>query len=192
MTDGVTQLLLDWRRGDTSARDKLLAALYDEMRGIAAARLSGERADHTLQPTALVNEAYEKLVRLDRIQWQDRTHFLAMTARVMREVLVDHARRKGAAKRDWGKRVTLTGHATPRTDEELDLLDLDQALSGLADLDETKARIVELRFFGGLSIEETAEAVDLSPATVKRHWNVARAWLYDALSDPGQADRDES
>lgn len=182
--DGVTELLTRWQSGEADAGEKLLASLYSEMRQIAGRQFAGERANHTLQPTALVHEAYERLISLNRISWTDRAHFLAMAARVMREVLIDHARKRGAAKRDWGRRVTLTGQLMPDSDQPLDLLDLDEVLKQLEDIDPMRARVVELRYFGGLTIEETASVIDQSPATVKRHWQVARAWLYQALRSP--------
>ena len=179
--NGVTDLLKRWQAGESLAGEQLMASMYAEMRQIAARQFAGEKPSHTLQPTALVHEAYERLIQLNRISWTDRAHFMAMAARIMREILIDHARRKGAANRDWGHRITLTGQQIPNSDEPLDLLDLDSALTALAQIDAQRARVVELRFFGGLTIEETAAALDLSPATVKRHWQVARAWLYQSL-----------
>ncbi|MEM9532990.1 MAG: ECF-type sigma factor [Pseudomonadota bacterium] len=177
----ITQLLETWQQGDQAAGDALLSTLYGELKALAARRLLDEAAGHTLQPTALVHEAYEKLTRLERIDWQGRAHFLAMAARVMREVLIDHARGKKAAKRDWGRRVTISGFAGAEQ-APLNLLDLDRHLDELTEFDEAKGKVVELRFFGGLSIEETAEAMQVSTATVKRHWQVARAWLFDRLA----------
>lgn len=185
MGEDITALLRDWRQGDPAARDRLVAVLYPELRALADRQLRGERANHTLQPTALVNEAYLRLSGLDRMDFQDRRHFVRMAARVMREVLVDHARRHQAAKRDGGHRVTLTGLPLVAEDADVDALALDAALQRLEQLDAGKARVVELRYFGGLTIEETADAMGSSPATVKRQWQMARAWLYDALSGPG-------
>lgn len=182
MADDITSLLGDWRRGDLAARDRLVAVLYPELRALADRQLRGERANHTLQPTALVNEAYLRLSGLDQMDFQDRSHFVRMAARVMREVLVDHARRRMAAKRDGGHRVTLTGLDIAADDGDIDALALDAALTRLEQIDADKARVVELRYFGGLTIEETAEAMASSPATVKRHWQSARAWLFDALA----------
>ncbi|MEM1090712.1 MAG: sigma-70 family RNA polymerase sigma factor [Pseudomonadota bacterium] len=182
MSEAITQLLDRWQQGDPAAGDALLAKLYAELRALAAVKIRDERPDHTLQPTALVHEAYEKLVRLERIEWRDRAHFLAMAARVMREVLIDHARGRNAAKRDGGQRVTVSGIAHGGAAQALELLDLDSALSHLSELDPVKARVVELRYFAGLSIQETAAVLSLSPATVKRHWQVARSWLYDKLA----------
>lgn len=185
MDGELTQWLAAWRQGDLSARDRLVDAVYPELRAIAQRQLGGERAGHTLQATALVNEAYMRLGGLDRIEWRDRAHFVHMAARVMREVLVDHARRRAAHKRDGGERVSLTGIDLADGGDAVDVAALDSALAALERFDADKARIVELRYFCGLTIEETAEALGSSPATVKRHWQVARAWLFEALSDQG-------
>ena len=179
-----TAWLSAWRQGDLASRDRLVDAVYPELRAIAQRQLGGERAGHTLQATALVNEADMRLSGLERIEWQDRVHFVHMAARVMREVLVDHARRRAAHKRDGGQRVSITSLDLPDgEDGGIDVAALDGALDALERFDAEKARIVELRYFGGLTIEETAEALGSSPATVKRHWQVARTWLHDALSD---------
>lgn len=183
MAGDLTQLLAAWRRGDTGARDRLVSAVYPELHAIAHRQLAGERNNHTLQPTALVNEAYLRLSGLDRIEWQDRTHFVRVAARLMREILVDHARRRNAAKRDGGERVTLTNLDFADEASAVDIVGLDAALSRLEALDADKGCVVELRYFGGLTIEETARALELSPATVKRHWQAARIWLFDALTD---------
>ncbi len=183
MAEDITALLAIWRQGDPSARDQLVRLVYPELRAVAGRQLRGERANHTLQPTALVNEAYLRLSGLDRMQWQDRAHFVRMASRLMREILVDHARRRDAAKRDGGHRVTLTGLELPADEPGLDVMALDTALARLEQIDPDMARLVELRYFGGLTIEETAEAMALSPATVKRHWQAARAWLFDAMAD---------
>lgn len=181
MAEDATQLLKAWRGGDLAARDRVIALLYEELHQIAARQFGRERREHTLQPTALVNEAYQRLAAIDRIDWQDRAHFFGVAARLMREVLVDHARRRQSVKRDGGERVTLFTNL-PAQAQEIDVLDLESALQRLETIAPDKARIVELRYFGGLSIEETAEAMELSPATVKRHWQIARIWLFDALS----------
>jgi RNA polymerase sigma factor (TIGR02999 family) len=178
----VTGLLLRWREGDEKARERLMALVYDELRRKAAAYLRRERGGHTLQPTALVHEAYLRLVAQDRVEWQNRAHFLAIAASMMRRVLVDHGRRQKAKKRGGpAARVTLDDGLAPSMPRELDLLALDEALDALAALDEQKARIVELRAFGGLEVEETAAALGISPATVKRHWAFALAWLQQRL-----------
>lgn len=186
MDGNLTQWLSAWRQGDEAARDRLIHAVYPELRAIAQRQIAGERAGHTLQPTALVNEAYLRLEGLDRIQWSDRVHFVRMAARTMREVLVDHARRRNAGKRNGGERVSLTeSGALSGSGGEIDVEALDRALRRLEEVDSGKARIVELRYFGGLTVEETAEALGMSPATVKRQWRAARIWLFDALSGCG-------
>lgn len=184
MTGEFTQLLSAWRGGDAAARDRVIGAAYAELRAVADRQLAGERRNHTLQPTALVNEAYLRLSGLERIDWRDRAHFVRVAARLMREILVDHARRRNAAKRDGGERITLAGIQLAAAEADgVDVVAVDAALARLEALDAAKGRVVELRYFGGLTIEETAEAMELSPATVKRHWQAARAWLFDALSD---------
>lgn len=176
----VTAWLDDWRAGDTAARDRLAAVLYPELRELAAQLFRRERGDHTLQPTALVNEAWLRLAGQAPETAGGRRELMAMSARLMREILIDHARTRGRAKRDGGERVTLSGLEQPATG--IDLLDLDAALARLERLDPVKARVVELRYFGGLDIDETAQAIAASPATVKRHWQAARLWLRDALA----------
>jgi RNA polymerase sigma factor (TIGR02999 family) len=181
----VTDLLARWSEGDVAAREALVSLVYDELRRIARRCLAGQRSDHTLQPTALVHEAYLRLVRRDSVPWQNRAHFFAMAAQVMRQILVDHARRHTAAKRGGGT-VTLLFEDGPAAERSsvVDLIALDDAMQRLAALDPRQCQIVELRFFGGLSIEETAEVVDISPATTKREWATARIWLHNAMS-PG-------
>jgi RNA polymerase sigma factor (TIGR02999 family) len=184
MADDLTALLGAWRNGDAAARDRLVALVYPQLRAIAQRQLSGERAQHTLQPTALVNEAWLRLSGIDRVEWADRAHFVRFAARLMREILVDHARRVQAAKRDGGERVALTGLDVPDggASASVDTVAIDAALTRLEAIDADKARVVELRYFGGLTLEETAAAMDVSLATVKRHWQAARIWLYDALN----------
>lgn len=179
----VTELLARWRSGDVAARDALVPLVYDELRRIARRCLSTERNSHTLQPTALVHEAYMRLARHNSIDWQDRAHFFAMAARMMRQILVDHARKRMAGKRG-GKNLTLLLDEVSVTTKEpvLDLLALDGAMERLAMLDPRQCQIVELRFFGGLSIEETAEVMNISPATTKREWATARVWLHNAMT----------
>jgi RNA polymerase sigma factor (TIGR02999 family) len=183
MSASLTELLWAWRKGDASARDRVIDAVYPELRAIASRQLAGERRSHTLQPTALVNEAFLRLSGAERIDWQNRTHFVRIVARLMRDVLVDHARRRQAIKRDGGVQVTLSGIDMPEPGTEIDIVRLDAALTQLEAVDGDKARIVELRYFGGLTIEETADAIDMSPATVKRHWQAARVWLHQALTE---------
>jgi RNA polymerase sigma factor (TIGR02999 family) len=182
----VTELLVLWRDGDKAAQERLMALVYDDLRRRAAGYLRRERGSHTLQPTALVHEAYLRLVDQDRVVWQNRAHFLAVAASMMRRVLVDHGRRQKAEKRGGlGSRVTLDEAIAPSGPRDLDLLALDAALSELAVLDDQQARIVEMRAFGGLSVEETAEAIGISSATVKRHWAFALAWLQSRLRGGG-------
>ena len=174
---GVTALLKDWSGGDPTALERLMPLVYGELRKLAASYLRAERSGHTLQPTALVHEAYLRLVDQRSVNWQNRAHFFGIAAQMMRRILVDHARRRQAAKRDAAayRLPTLSGAESVARDPEL--LALDEALTGLAALDAEQARIVELRFFGGLTVEETAEVTGVSPATVKREWQTARAWL---------------
>ena len=170
--------------GIPRALDEVMPLVYRELRRLAARYLRSERANHTLQPTALVNEAYLCLARQDEIRFQNRAHFLAIAANTMRRVLVDHARERGAAKRG-GDRQKVTLHSWIRIDDrDVDILALDEALGRLATFDATGCSVVELRFFGGLTIEETAEALKVSPATVKRQWAAAKAWLYRELQSP--------
>ena len=175
----ITQWLSSWRAGDTEARDRLIANLYPELRRLAQGLFRNERGNHTLQPTALVSEAWLRLSGSKAIAVEDRGHLLAISARLMREILIDHARRRDAAKRDGGERVTLSG--IDIADTEVDLVGLDGALEQLERIDAVKSKVVELRYFGGLSIEETALVIGQSPATVKRHWQAARTWLFNAL-----------
>jgi RNA polymerase sigma factor (TIGR02999 family) len=165
----------------------LLAELYDELRALAAHHLRGERAGHTLQPTALVHEAYLRLIRQDRVEWQNRAHFFGIAASMMRRVLVDHARRRRAGKRDAGAfRLTLQVGEALEVSRDPELLELDGALTRLERLDSDQARVVELRFFGGLTVEETATVLGVSTATVKREWRTAKAFLRQEM-DAGAA-----
>ena len=182
--DGVTELLLRWNDGDGTARDQLMELVQVELRRVAGRQLSGERSNHTLQPTALVNEAYLRLIDQNRVRWQNRAHFFAIAARLMRRILVDHARRQRAGKRGGGA-LALTLSDAPGiggVGQNVDLVLLDDALAELAEQDPRMAEVVELRFFGGLTVEETAEALSLSTATVKREWSTARAWLYRRMT----------
>lgn len=178
----VTQLLRDWSRGEQTALDRLTPLVYDDLRRVAGRCLRDERRDHTLQATALVNETYLRLVDQRRVRWEDRAHFFAVAAQVMRRILVDYARRHVAAKRGGGAvKLTLDGVAAITPDPGIDVVALHEALERLAAMDPRQGRIVELRFFGGLTIEETAEVLTVSPATVKNDWSFARAWLYREL-----------
>jgi RNA polymerase sigma factor (TIGR02999 family) len=174
----VTQLLADWSKGDQEALDGLMPLVYDELRRLAASYMRRERPDHTLQSTALVHEAYLRLVDQRSVKWQNRTHFFGVAAQLIRRLLVDHARTHQAAKRGAAYKLSLDEAIDVPEQRDVSLLALDDALNTLAAMDPQQSRIVELRFFGGLSIEETAEVVGISPATVKRDWTLAKAWLY--------------
>jgi RNA polymerase sigma factor (TIGR02999 family) len=178
----VTELLAKWKRGDQESLQALLPLVYSELRRLAQHHLRGERVDHTLQSTALVHEAYLRLVKPGSLQLESRRHFFALASRVMREILVDHARSRNAGKRDGGTRLTLDEAAELSKSKGVDLLALDDALNELSRMSARQSRIVELRFFGGLSIEETAEFLEVSSATIEREWAVARAWLYREIS----------
>jgi len=181
--DEVTTLLGLAGAGDERAAGDLLPLVYEELRGLADAYLRRERADHTLQPTALVHEAYLKLVDQTRVRWQDRTHFFAVAAMSMRRILINHARDRVRKKRGGDAcRVSLSELAAPGAMGDGALLELDGALTRLAELDARKARVVEHRYFAGLGVEETAELLGVSPATVKRDWEFARAWLLRAIT----------
>ncbi len=182
--EAVTQLLLEWGAGDRDALDRLLPVVFDELRRLAQSYLRRERADHTLQPTALVNEAYLRLVDQKNVGWQNRAQFFGIAANLMRQILVDHARRRDAEKRGGSnqQRLSLTQAERIAREQEVDVLALDEAMERLAAFDPQQSRIVELRFFAGLTIEETAEVLGISHATVEREWKLARAWLRRELS----------
>jgi len=177
--EGITQLLIDWGNGDQEALERLMPLVYGEMRKLAGNYLRRERPGHTLQPTALVNEAYLKLIDQRNAKWQNRAQFFGVAAQLMRRILVDHARQRQAAKRGGSdqQRLSITSAERLIQQPEVDLLALHEALEELAKLDPQQERIVELRFFGGLSIEETAEVLGIGHATVERDWRIARAWL---------------
>ncbi|MFN7733550.1 MAG: sigma-70 family RNA polymerase sigma factor [Pirellula sp.] len=179
MPDETTRLLAGVARGDHQCIDQLMAHVYDELRAIAANRMREENAGHTLQPTALVNEVFLRMVGQTRVNWKDRSHFFAVAANLMRRVLIDHARRRAAGKRGGGaKKLILDQEAILSSDTDpLDLVALDDVLTRLAQLNERHARVVELRYFAGLGVEETAEALGVSAATIKNDWRIARAWL---------------
>jgi len=184
MSDDVTKLLLKSCEGDPTAMDRLLPLVYEELHEIAARKMRGERSDHTLQPTALVNEAFMRMVDQSRVQWQGRAHFCAVAANMMRRILVDHARKRAAHKRGAGAaKISLEdAHGLSSGQDPVDLVALDDLMEELARLNERHARVVELRFFTGLDVNETARAVGVSPATVKNDWRAARAWLAARLS----------
>jgi RNA polymerase sigma factor (TIGR02999 family) len=179
----VTALLAQWKAGDSSALNALVPLLYKELHQLAAHYLRGERRGHTLQSTALVNEAYLRLVGQEPACFDSRAHFIGVAAHVMRQILVDHARAHSAAKRDGGDRVELRTEDHPLQAAEVDVIALDEAMTNLANFDPDLCRIVEMRFFGGLSIEESATALGVSPATVKREWTAAKAWLSRELGE---------
>jgi len=183
----ITQLLLSWSKGDKAALDQLIPLVYPELRRLARRYMSRESPDHTLQTSALINEAYLRLVDQQAVEWQDRAHFFAVAAQVMRHILIDHARSHLYGKRGAGaQHVPLDEVAVVGLERATELVALDDALTSLAKIDERKARIVELRFFGGLSVEETAEAMKVSPITVMREWRTAKAWLHREISGTGQ------
>jgi RNA polymerase sigma factor (TIGR02999 family) len=183
-SEGVTQLLIDWGRGDQAALEKLMPLVYSELRRLASNYLRRERGEHTLQPTALVNEAYLKLVNQRNAKWQNRAHFFGISAQLMRRILVDHARQHRAVKRGGSEqqRISITSAEKLVEQPEIDILALNEALEELARMDEQQSRIVELKFFGGLAIEEIAEVLGIGHATVERDWKLARAWLRRQLS----------
>jgi len=179
---GVTELLSDWSKGDKCALDRLVPLVYDELRRIARHHLSREEPSHTLQSTALVHEAYLRLVDQNRVQWQNRAHFFAIAGQLIRRILVDHARRRHAGKRGGAApSLVLDESLAAPSSNPVDLVALDDALNDLSALDVQQARVVELRFFAGLTIAESAEALGISPTTVQREWTIARAWLYRYL-----------
>jgi len=178
----VTVLLREWSDGNQQALTELLPIIYDELRRVAHQYLHREHGDQTLQTTALVHEAYLKLIDQRSVNWQNRAHFFAIAAQAMRRILIDNARRRTAGKRGKGEKISLEDVATVSTQKHQSLLALDEALHELEKIDPQQSRIIELRYFGGLTIEETATAMDISPATVKREWAMARAWLYKALT----------
>jgi RNA polymerase sigma-70 factor (ECF subfamily) len=181
----VTRLLEALSAGNEQALHDLLPLVYGEMRRQAARYLRRERADHTLQPTALVHEAYMRLVDQRQVRWQNRAHFFGIAAQAMRRILVDHARARERVKRGGPQqKISLTSANLAAEERSVDLIALDEALERLAKLDERQSKVVELRFFGGLTVEETAEVLDISPATVKREWTMAKAWLHAELQ-PG-------
>ncbi len=194
VSDNVTQLLIELSNGDRKAVDLLLPVIYDELRKLAANYLRRERPNHTLQPTALVHEAYIRLVDQTRVNWQNRAHFFGVAAQIMRRLLVDHARKHHAEKRGQNfQKLSLDENVDRAVERSSELIALDEALKALAVFDEEKARLVELRYFGGLTIEETADVMGVTPTTIKRHWRLAKAWLRGEMQQsygrPMTADR---
>lgn len=178
----ISQLLINWGNGDTAALDELMPMVYNELRRLAGRYLRRERSDHTLQPTALVHEAYLRLVEQRGVRWQNRAHFFGVAAQMMRRILVDHARARRRTKRggSWQK-LSLEDVIGLSQERRVDLIALDDALTSLAEIDPRKSRVVEIRYFGGLSVEETAEVLGVSTKTVMRDWNMAKAWIYHEL-----------
>jgi len=182
-THELTQLLIDWSHGDKAALDKLMPLIEEELRRLAHRYMSRERAGHTLQTTALVNEAFMRLVNRQNVNWQNRAHFFGIAAHLMRSILVDHARSHACAKRGGGAfNLELDETLIVSQQKASEVIALDDALKELARLDPRQSRIVELRFFGGLTVEETAEVLHVSPVTIKREWSTAKAWLYHELA----------
>jgi len=180
----VTQLLIDWSKGDRAALDQLMPLVNAELRRLAAHYMRRERPGHTLQTSALVNEAYLRLIDQKSVNWQSRAHFFGIAAQLIRQILIDHARKRQSAKRGGAQRVSLDETAVVSRERSVELLALDEALDRLAAFDPRKARIVELRFFGGLNLDETAEVMGISSPTVQREWRSAKAWLHHSLSEP--------
>jgi RNA polymerase sigma-70 factor, ECF subfamily len=187
--DEVRELLRAWSRGDTSALERLTPIVYDELHRLARRYMRGERPGHSLQTTALVNEAYMRLVDYTRMQWQDRAHFFAVSAQVMRRILVEHARRHNLKRGGGVAHVSLEEAALVGGTRPADLVALDDAMNALAQFDPRKAQVVEMRFFGGLNVEETADVLKISPTTVMRDWSMARTWLYRELNPPASDGR---
>jgi RNA polymerase sigma-70 factor, ECF subfamily len=189
----VTQMLVECSSGHKEVLDQLMPLVYDELRRLAARYLRRERPNHTLQPTALVHEAYLRLIDQSRVHWQNRAHFLGIAATMMRRILINHAQSRKAAKRGGGKYPLSLDAAADWADERevdrgIDLIVIDEALTRLAAIDNEQSRIVELRFFGGLTVEETAEVLAISPATVHREWRMAKAWLHREISKSVKGD----
>lgn len=179
----ITQLLAEWSNGNQAALDKLYPLVYEELRRLAHQYMRRERKDHTLQTTALINEAYLRLIDQKNVHWENRAHFFSISAQIMRRILIDYARRYQYAKRGGGaKKISLDDAAVVAKERAAELLMLDEALMSLAERDPRRSQVVELRFFGGLSNEEIASVLKVSPNTVTRDWNLARAWLYKELS----------
>ena len=183
---GITDLLIGWSQGDKGTLDRLMPLVYNELRNVARHHLAAEDGRHTLESGALVNETYLRLVQQERVEWRNRAHFFAISARMMRRILVDHARQRRTEKRGGARpRLSLDQSLGLTEQKDLDVVALDDALSALSKLDPQQAHVIELRFFGGLTIEETSEALNISPATVTRDWVTAKAWLYDQINRAG-------
>ena len=187
LTEEITQLLMNWSQGDKAALDQLVPLVYPELRRLAKRHMARESPEHTLQTSALINEAYLKLIDQQSVPWQNRSHFFAVAAQVMRHILIDHARRQHYDKRGAGaQHIPLDEAAIVQQGRAAQLVALDEALNALADLDPRRSQIIELRFFGGLSAEEIAEVMKISPATVQREWQAAKAWLHHMMTSGQQ------
>jgi RNA polymerase sigma factor (TIGR02999 family) len=187
-TENITQLLIDVSRGNQTAIDELLPLVYGELRSLASNYLRRERTDHTLQPTALVHEAYLRLVDQTQVNWQNRAHFFGMAAQMMRRILVDHARAHNASKRGGEyQKLQLDEKIDSVAERSTELIALDDALTELSTVDEVESRIAELRYFAGLTVEETAEVLGVTPVTINRHWRMAKAWLFGRIHNTGTA-----
>ncbi|MCO6512105.1 MAG: sigma-70 family RNA polymerase sigma factor [Aridibacter famidurans] len=187
MPQEITQILQDWRKGDESAVERLMPVVHAELKRLARSYLSRERAGHTLQPTALVNEAFLRFARINDLDWQDRAHFFAVSATIMRQILVDHARRIATDKRGGGmKRLTLDNLRIANETKAADLLGLEMALEKLAEIDARKVKVVEMKFFSGLKHEEIAEVLGVTEKTIQRDWKIAKLWLYRELAGTEQ------
>jgi RNA polymerase sigma factor (TIGR02999 family) len=185
-SEETVRLLAELERGDTSAAAKLLPLVYDQLRAVADGFFRGQPSDHTLQPTALVHEAYLRLVHQEGQKWSSRAHFFAVAAKAMRQILINHAERRAAAKRGGDRqKLTLNEHLTPARECDVDLLELNEAVSRLSELSERMGQVVELRFFGGLTVEEVAHVLSVSRRTVEGDWNMARAWLSREMDEAG-------
>ena len=190
LPDEVTKLLIQWNQGDPSAFEELIPVVYEELKRLARRHMGRERFDHTLQTSALINEAYLRLVNQQAVEWQDRNHFFAVAAQVMRHILIDHARSYQYAKRGAGaEKVPLDEAESLRAHRAEELLALEDALRQLEAVDPRKSRVVELRFFGGLTVEETAEVLGLAPVTIMREWRAAKAWLHQELGGGGPVEK---
>ena len=188
----VSALLADWSNGDETARDELIPLVYGQLRRLAQRHMAQERPGHSLQATALVNEAYLRLVDQRQVRWQNRAHFFALASQMMRRILVDHARGRHRAKRgDGAHQVSLDEAMMVSGEQAAELVALDDALTGLAAIDPRRSQVVELRYFGGLSVEETAEVLKVSPVTVMRDWSTAKAWLYRAIGNAATSDHED-
>lgn len=187
--EGLTQLLMKWSDGDKEALERLASLVYPELRRMARRQMARENPNHTLQTSALINEAYLKLIDGQNVEWQNRAHFFAVAAQVMRHILIDHARRNFCGKRGRGaQHVPLEETQIVSDERAADLVALDEALNALAQLDPRRSQLVELKFFGGMNAEEIAEVMSISPATVQREWRAAKAWLHHAITGRTHAD----